>query len=509
MIPKILILILLTIFLSNVYSDDGSWNTLHTELKGNLYSETENKDITLEKEILIFGGLQTPSVEAIFQFKNLTKKELTIEAGFPIELKIPVNYNITQDDGEYYFPINKYGGNGHLGIAEMLFGDKLKYNTQNEDYGFTGESSCYFTKKDIDPRKKISAKDYNNFFKFTITQNNKTVKYDFVIIDTKVQENYLIATIHYHHNLSFKPGETSIVKVNYYDECLKGNQNFGSRMNNQYEWNYILGTGGTWKDSIKKLYFVLPSKLSPNLPKQFKFMGSELKSDVYLAENYKPGKDDAITILESYFVNTEYYFNYMWFEEPVFRDAPNDTAGGVAVYKNSSSFIKEKTTIYTEEGIIEKIDYSGMRLFDGVRESAWSEGKKDDGIGEWVEFELLNDVKAIEIQNGFNKSFYKIEGKDIDTFYEKNNRVKVLEFISGDQKNKKTINLSDKKDATQFFDVDLPKGVYKVYIRDIYKGTKWSDACLGEIIFYEKNQDLEKLKTSDDFFKNYYQEKYY
>ena len=79
-----------------------------------------------------------------------------------------------------------------------------------------------------------------------------------------------------------------------------------------------------------------------------------------------------------------------------------------------------------------------------------------------------------------------------------------MEFNSNDEKIKKSINLEDKKDYTQFFEVNLPKGLYKVYISDIYKGTKWSDTCLGEILFYEKNRDVEKIISTDDFFNKYF-----
>ncbi|HOJ50353.1 MAG TPA: hypothetical protein PKW55_06035 [Spirochaetota bacterium] len=72
-----------------------------------------------------------------------------------------------------------------------------------------------------------------------------------------------------------------------------------------------------------------------------------------------------------------------------------------------------------------------------------------------------------------------------------------MEFVSLDGNIKKMINLNDTKDM-QFFDIDLPKGKYRVYIRSIYKGTNWSDTCLGEIRFYK---DIRKVIEEDDFLK--------
>lgn len=51
---------------SFIFSDDGSWNVLFKEIRANIYSDTENNEIALEKEILKFGGLITPSVGSYF-----------------------------------------------------------------------------------------------------------------------------------------------------------------------------------------------------------------------------------------------------------------------------------------------------------------------------------------------------------------------------------------------------------------------------------------------------------
>jgi hypothetical protein len=99
-------------------------------------------------------------------------------------------------------------------------------------------------------------------------------------------------------------------------------------------------------------------------------------------------------------------------------------------------------------------------------------------------FELKEDVEALDIQNGYNRSFVAIEGRNIDGYYSLNNRSKILELVSADGKTTLTIPLVDSPAIQSFADIYLPKGVYKLFIKDVYRGTKWRDTCLGEIVFY-------------------------
>ncbi|MCP4130801.1 MAG: hypothetical protein GY754_07450 [bacterium] len=139
--------------------------------------------------------------------------------------------------------------------------------------------------------------------------------------------------------------------------------------------------------------------------------------------------------------------------------------------KKASSSLRQKSVVFTRDGVINKIGFSPLSLFDGIKESAWCEGVKGSGIGQWVEFKLLKNVSGLTIQNGFIKSLCKINNNDMNAFYKKNNRVKKAEILSADGSISVTINLKDTQ-KTQNFQVFIPKGVYK--------GTKWDDTCLGE-----------------------------
>jgi len=509
---RFLIIIFYLILCSRLFSDDGSWNVLFSEKKGNLYSETENPNITLEKEVLKFDGLISGNVEAVFQFKNVTENPIEVEAGFPIEITIDIMIDPLYDKNKkpimdvYYISSSKYGSdNEHIDLAKFFLGEKLKHAKYTNEDGYSGHSDYYFIEKELESRRVIPVKDFGNKFNFKIKQNGQIINYDFVVVETKIEQYVLKISCHFHHKLSFKPKETKEVVITYTDNCFKGVDNFGYSFANKYEWSYILGTGATWKDKIKKLYFIAQENETSKLPKEFKLIGTQYNKNIYLAENYEPDKNDTINIYNARPNQiSQYYLSDIWFTAPVYLDIPKIPYSNNIIYKSCSSYLKENVTIYTEHGVIKGIDYSGLRLFDGIRESVWCEDVKDDGIGEWVEFELLEDVIGIEIQNGFNKSFSHIEGKDIDTYYEKNNRVKILEFVSDSQKINKKIELEDIKDTMQYFDISLPKGVYRVYIRDIYKGTKWQDTCLGEIKFFFRNKNIEKLLAEDEFFKKYF-----
>jgi hypothetical protein len=83
-----------------------------------------------------------------------------------------------------------------------------------------------------------------------------------------------------------------------------------------------------------------------------------------------------------------------------------------------------------------------------------------------------------------------------------NNRPKVLELASADGKIKLTLPLADSPAVQSFADIFLPKGVYKLVIKDVYRGTKWRDTCLGEIVFYRASALYSRL-SGDAFLKSH------
>ena len=114
--------------------------------------------------------------------------------------------------------------------------------------------------------------------------------------------------------------------------------------------------------------------------------------------------------------------------------------------------------------------------------TAWVEGKKDEGIGEYLEYYFKNDsprITEIIISNGYMKS---------EETWKNNNRVKKLKlYVNGVPFG--ILNLKDSL-TDQHFSVgtlghnkngtDL---ILKFEILEIYKGSKYNDTAITEIYF--------------------------
>ena len=114
--------------------------------------------------------------------------------------------------------------------------------------------------------------------------------------------------------------------------------------------------------------------------------------------------------------------------------------------------------------------------------TAWVEGKKDEGIGEHLEYYFKNDsprITEIIISNGYMKS---------EETWKNNNRVKKLKlYVNGVPLG--VLNLKDSR-TDQYFSVgtlghnkngtDL---ILKFEILEVYKGSKYNDTAITEIYF--------------------------
>ena len=114
--------------------------------------------------------------------------------------------------------------------------------------------------------------------------------------------------------------------------------------------------------------------------------------------------------------------------------------------------------------------------------TAWVEGKKDEGIGEYLEYYFKNDsprITEIIISNGYMKS---------EETWKNNNRVKKLKLYVNSVPFG-ILNLKDSR-TDQYFEVgtlghnkngtDL---ILKLEILEVYKGSKYNDTAITEIYF--------------------------
>ena len=114
--------------------------------------------------------------------------------------------------------------------------------------------------------------------------------------------------------------------------------------------------------------------------------------------------------------------------------------------------------------------------------TAWVEGKKDEGIGEYLEYYFKNDsprITEIISSNGYMKS---------EETWKNNNRVKKLKLYVNDVPFG-ILNLKDSR-TDQYFEIgtlghnknrtDL---ILKFEILEVYKGSKYNDTAITEIYF--------------------------
>lgn len=122
--------------------------------------------------------------------------------------------------------------------------------------------------------------------------------------------------------------------------------------------------------------------------------------------------------------------------------------------------------------------YLPENIFDGDIKTAWVEGVSHAGEGEWIQLSAtgMQTVQGIEIVNGYCKS---------EEIYVNNNRVRDIR-ITFDDGTSETFSVKDDFGRYQTFDFSEPKNTtaVKLEILSVYKGVKYQDTCISEVIFY-------------------------
>jgi hypothetical protein len=492
--------------------DDGSWGTSFRESAGPIYAQTPNADIALESELLRFSAQGSPDgttvgvTEAVFMFRNTADREISVEAGFPIKVGLSAG-KVTKDHTDMlYLTKSKYESEMHgLAEAQAFYGEAMSFDKKFQPDEYSDEGAWLIQFRAASARKKVSAKDFEDPFNFSITQDGNPVGWDWVLLESKVTGNDgagLDLGFHFHHVLTFKPKATSVVKVTYAQDVTRGGGGGGGgyRSQSQFGWDYVLGTGGTWKGAIGKLLVCVPTDTKTSLPKAFQPLGIHGAQQVFLARDYKPAVNDGASL--QWTVDgpiSPGYLKQIWFDDPVIARKPTAPAQDFVKVRSASTSLPDKVTVYTPQGVIKDMDFQPLRLFDGILESAWVEGATGDGTDEWVKIELTRDVLGMYVQNGFSMARTHIEGKNIDSFYEKNNRVESLVIESMDGKFHEKIELEDTNARLQYIPLAIPRGIYKFIIHSIYKGSKWDDTGLGEITFLPSSDAVVKVLGQDAF----------
>jgi len=257
----------------------------------------------------------------------------------------------------------------------------------------------------------------------------------------------------YIYQVDFAPNEKKTITNKYWisNSSYKGSSRW---------FSYILETGASWKNSIGEIdvniYFkdgLSVYDINHATPEGYT-LNKETNSIHHKFINLEPTNNDNLEI--NYADNT---ILNDWFQ---ILDA--DECG------TSSSFFPSKNETI----------YNACMAQDNDTNTAWVEGVDGNGIGEWFEYNTTYEetdkiYNQIQIINGY--------ARDND-IWQKNNRIKKLHFTTT---NNKTINI-ELEDT-----MDLQTFVYnetfylnpdtKIYIDEIYQGSKYNDTALSEIRF--------------------------
>ena len=222
---------------------------------------------------------------------------------------------------------------------------------------------------------------------------------------------------------------------------------------------FVLLCGGTAQSQIKNFYpkKVVKPDLSAKREKEINRQNELLQKKVPTASEQK----ELNTLLEKY--------------GEVVENAWDIIDGGCSWYCGGGNYkIKASSSL----GVSYKAEFAN----DLSYKTAWVEGKKDEGIGEYLEYYFKNDsprITEIIISNGYMKS---------EETWKNNNRVKKLKlYVNGVPFG--ILNLKDSR-TDQYFEVgtlghnkngtDL---ILKFEILEVYKGSKYNDTAITEIYF--------------------------
>jgi hypothetical protein len=125
-------------------------------------------------------------------------------------------------------------------------------------------------------------------------------------------------------------------------------------------------------------------------------------------------------------------------------------------------------------------DYRPTNLLDGDTATAWVEGAKGTGAGQWIKLEFDSSVKLarIEIANGYQAD---------DTHFKGFVRVKSIEIDYSDG-TRQVAQLQDAQ-GLQVIQPAVPETLWiKLVILSVYPDYQWSQAALSEVRVFEAVQ---------------------
>ena len=501
-----------------------------TATSGVIYTTSkEGADISMNNAIVRFNGFYERlmpdyktvpqcSYSALYALENTTVNFKSIEA------TLPVTFYFTEFDKDKR---SRILNNLAVLMPELidLKGDaaaiKAKLNAQFQNRLFIRK---FFNERDL-PELHMDIK---------IIQDDKEVKVDKVMLEFRmIRDNsgkegeVLVMDMQLMYTLQFKPKQTAMVRMEY---VLPS---FETVSNVKYYFSpFVTGSGRGWQGNIKNLYIISPAiestiALPYNL--DYKLHNFKYNKNLLVFRNHKPekfekigfyaikegfcdcGKDAFIdrislpnalqNVTASSWVKSNQTENNVcsapstdltvvkWV--PDFDEGKNYELGFLKnnLKTENSGSTRLQSHIQNDcSGNIPTLNFKDrfnpIWAFDFGLDSIGTlgymqEGKfnletawcTNGGVGEYLEFEITQPVDFMKFHTGFQKN---------DQTYKENNKVKYFELQQIGGSYKRTFLFSELLSSS--YEVEMPKGKYRLYIKDIYKGTKGSMTCFSNII---------------------------
>ena len=548
----VFIFLIMTAALVSVFADDGG--SYHPEdwTYGNIYVKEPNDKIALENEILYFNN---DNALAVFAFRNTVPQPVKVPCAFPvvIETKFKIengmacpnySWNSRPDRHLWSIALNKPLSETEdklweqtIPLSDIAARDKKlrvstysEYLVELETYGIP-TASLYDSGSLYGENGTLTC-CRSAYESCSIFLDGKPVPVLNVGIETTVQINprseiktdddrdngeysYLTIVLHFYHELDFKPSKPAKVEISYAVASTKR-----SYHGSAYESYYDISTGGTWKGAIRKLLVMTDMNMKvingSTKPKTF--------TDIlhfHVFENYKPVRGEYFMFSGASYGDDAGY-------RPVFKDdfEKQDFVTGISAssyLKGTYRYYEMENNWYPEEKKVKVSDYAPETSFDADLYNGWVEGKKGDGIGEWIGFTLTKNAFGPFAVNGLTRfPFYSdnqtnrfdadspFSGTDRTSAWKENNRIQsmLLKTAAGTVKAK--IELEDVYSGFNVYDGSiwqlnavknpclLEKGAYRLEIADVFKGSKYDDTVLGEVWFIPLSDELFTLIREDE-----------
>ena len=127
--------------------------------------------------------------------------------------------------------------------------------------------------------------------------------------------------------------------------------------------------------------------------------------------------------------------------------------------------------------------FGSVTAFDGDPDTCWQDGVAGYGVGEWLlafnEDNKAVKVSSVTVYNGYQNLQYNTKSKDM---YLNNSRVAAFE-LEFDDGSTESFTLEDSKEPQTFKFKARETCYVRFTVEDVYKGKKYKDTCIGEIIY--------------------------